>query len=158
MSIMRTLFVLALALLAFVGLAIGDASCPVGERGCTRDKFLNATEYYKLLPGIDTATDPPPPTRPPPPPPPPTSLPQRPRPPLPLRPPTIQPADDALWEKAGAKGCTLRWASTSHFSSTIALPSTSDKKGYHSLTFPHHLVQVSDQEAGVLFAPFRTTA
>ena len=45
---MRNLLVLALALLALVGLAIGDVPCSIGERGCTRDEFLNVTEYYKL--------------------------------------------------------------------------------------------------------------
>lgn len=56
---------------------------------------------------VTGAVGPPRPPNPRPRPPPP--LPQPPRPP-----PGAQPASDALWDKAGAKGCTLGWGSESN--------------------------------------------
>jgi hypothetical protein len=61
-------------------------------------------DYFRSKSSLAIGGDPPPPPNP------------RPRPPLPLPPPPrplpgIQPASDDLWDKAGAKGCTLGWGS-----------------------------------------------
>jgi hypothetical protein len=62
------------------------------------------SDYFRLKSSLAIGGDPLPPPKP------------HPRPPLPLPPPPrpppgVQPASDDLWDKAGAKGCTLGWGS-----------------------------------------------
>jgi len=125
---MRTVALLGLLCLQFAvpAIAIGVTSCQkyvsfapadlIGADG-NRDNLAWCKRpeidviYFLLDSGAVTgAVDPPPPPNPRPRPPPP-----RPQPPRPT--PGAQPASDALWDKAGAKGCTLGWGSESksHF-------------------------------------------
>jgi hypothetical protein len=62
------------------------------------------SDYFRSKSSLAIGAGPPPPPNP------------RPRPPLPAPspprpPPGIQPASDDLWDKSGAKGCTLGWGS-----------------------------------------------
>jgi hypothetical protein len=69
---------------------------------CSRPSLED--DYFHLSSDSIAGADPPPPPNPRPRPPPPLPQPQRP-------PPGTQPASDALWHRAGAKGCTLGWGS-----------------------------------------------
>jgi hypothetical protein len=74
----------------------------VKSSSCARSPLGEDYLHPKSL--LITGVDPPPPPNPRPRPPPPLPQPQRP----PVR---AQPASDALWDRAGAKGCTLGWGS-----------------------------------------------
>ncbi|KAH7093465.1 hypothetical protein FB567DRAFT_609962 [Paraphoma chrysanthemicola] len=113
---MRTITLLGLLALqlAVPVLAISE----VTDKNCSQVD-CGQTEYFRQPNRAATAADPP---KPAPRPPPPLPVPARPE-------PATQPASDALWDKSGAKGCTLGGA-----------------------------MQATDREAGALYMPVRDTA
>lgn len=101
------------------------------------DQFKEITHFQphsELKDKVQIAANPPPPPPP--------------RPP-PQQPPRIEPADDILWDRTGAKGCTLKWGSKYRDRPHAQFKDTDS----FSLT-----VQAQDRDAGVLYVPPRDTA
>ncbi|KAH4041100.1 hypothetical protein HBI55_016780 [Parastagonospora nodorum] len=122
----------AVALLGLLCLQLALPVIAIRVTSCQKDNLAwykrpdTGDDYFHPDSGVVTGTDPPPPPnpRPRPRPRPPPPLPQPPRPP-----PGVQTASDELWDKAGAKGCTLGWG-----------------------------MQAQDHDAGALYVPERDSA